>query len=238
MEVVFMRHGQTAWNAEHRLQGANREIVSILEQAGDVDFVVTLVGANDLYNQRTPEAAYASWCELVARIRAQKPHAKILALNLPDRPDISNEEEFNARFAADVARGTFGAKCLYPVDLYSLLPREDENFWRGTDVGAPERAGMAKLAANAIWGVDGVAFIQDFYFSGLLLVTCFAIVIFASLTAPAPDAAHLNGLNFNCLDAQYRKENRESWNWVDVVASAFVVGCVIAAYVYFWTWLG
>ena len=127
--------------------GFLESIANILEQAGDVDFVVTLVGANDLYNQRTPEATYASWCELVARIRAQKPHAKIIALNLPDRPDISNEEEFNARFAADVAHGTFGAKCLYPVDLYSLLPREDENFWRGTDVGAPERAGMAKLAA-------------------------------------------------------------------------------------------
>lgn len=26
MEIVFMRHGQTAWNARHLLQGANREI--------------------------------------------------------------------------------------------------------------------------------------------------------------------------------------------------------------------
>ena len=98
--------------------------------------------------------------------------------------------------------------------------------------------GMAKLAANAKWGTPTeAAFIQDFYFSGILLVTSFIIVIVASLTAPAPDYAHLDGLNFSCLSPEYKKANRESWNWVDVVASIFVVGCVIAAYAYFWTWL-
>ena len=98
--------------------------------------------------------------------------------------------------------------------------------------------GMAKLAANAIWGSPTeAAFIQDFYFSGILLVTSFIIVIVASLTAPAPDYAHLDGLNFSCLSPEYKKANRESWNWVDVAASLFVVGCVIAAYAYFWTWL-
>ena len=55
--------------------------------------------------------------------------------------------------------------------------------------------------------------------------------------APAPDAAHLDGLNFSCLSPEYRKTNRESWTWVDVVASLVVVGCVVAAYAYFWTWL-
>ena len=98
--------------------------------------------------------------------------------------------------------------------------------------------GMAKLAANAIWGTPTeAAFIQDFYFSGILLVTSFIIVIVASLTAPAPDYAHLDGLNFSCLSPEYKKANRASWNWIDVVASIFVVGCVIAAYAYFWTWL-
>ena len=98
--------------------------------------------------------------------------------------------------------------------------------------------GMAKLAANAIWGTPTeAAFIQDFYFSGILLVTSFIIVIVSSLTAPAPDHAHLDGLNFSCLSPEYKKTNRESWNWIDVVASIFVVGCVIAAYAYFWTWL-
>ena len=98
--------------------------------------------------------------------------------------------------------------------------------------------GMAKLAANALWGgTEGCAFIPDFYFSGILLALSIGIVIVASLMAPAPDAAHLDGLNFSCLSSEYRKMNRESWNWVDVVASLIVVGCVVAAYAYFWTWL-
>ena len=98
--------------------------------------------------------------------------------------------------------------------------------------------GMAKLAANALWGgTEGCAFIPDFYFSGILLALSIGIVIVASLLAPAPDSAHLDGLNFSCLSSEYRKMNRESWNWVDVVASLIVVGCVVAAYAYFWTWL-
>ena len=118
-------------------------------------------------------------------------------------------------------------------------------FWKRMNLrgacwglGAGFALGMAKLAANAIWGgSDGFAFIQDFYFSGILLALCIAIVIISSLTAPAPDEKHLNGLNFHCLDERFRKENRESWNWVDVVSSAVVVGLVVAAYIYFWTWL-
>ena len=97
---------------------------------------------------------------------------------------------------------------------------------------------MAKLGANAVWGgADGFALIQDFYFSGLLLVTSFIIVIVASLTAPAPAAANTTGLTFAGLDPAFKAENRASWNWVDVVSSIVVVGCVLAAYVYFWTWL-
>jgi SSS family solute:Na+ symporter len=98
--------------------------------------------------------------------------------------------------------------------------------------------GMCKLAANAVWGgADGFAFIQDFYFSGILLAVSIIIVFIASLTAPAPDAAHVKGLTFAGLDAQFKQENRASWNWIDVLGSVLVVGCVVAAYAYFWTWL-
>ncbi|MBR6733461.1 MAG: sodium:solute symporter [Kiritimatiellae bacterium] len=98
--------------------------------------------------------------------------------------------------------------------------------------------GMAKLGANAIWGgADGFAFIQDFYFSGILLALSVGIVVVASLTAPAPAPEKLNGLTFACLDEKFRQENRASWNKWDVIASCVVVGLVVAAYAYFWTWL-
>ena len=98
--------------------------------------------------------------------------------------------------------------------------------------------GMAKLGPNAIWGgADGFAFIQDFYFSGILLALSVGIVVVASLTAPAPAPEKLNGLTFACLDEKFRQENRASWNKWDVIASCVVVGLVVAAYAYFWTWL-
>ena len=99
--------------------------------------------------------------------------------------------------------------------------------------------GMAKLGANALWGgADGFAFIQDFYFSGLLLITSIVIVVVASLSAPAPAEVNTKGLTFAGLDPAFKEENRASWNWVDVVSSIVVVGCVLAAYAYFWLWLG
>jgi len=98
--------------------------------------------------------------------------------------------------------------------------------------------GMAKLGSNAIWGgEEGCAFIQDFYFSGLLLAMSIIVVVIASLSAPAPDMKHLSGLNLFCLDDEFKKAARTSWNWVDVAGSSIVVGLVVAAYIYFWTWL-
>ncbi len=104
--------------------------------------------------------------------------------------------------------------------------------------------GMSKLTINAFYRTGTpdtlmykIANFQDFYFSGILLVLSIAIVVLSSLTAPAPDPASINGVCFSTLDSTYRRENRESWNKVDVIASCVVVGLVIAAYAYFWTWL-
>ncbi|NLC79986.1 MAG: hypothetical protein GX748_02250, partial [Lentisphaerae bacterium] len=49
--------------------------------------------------------------------------------------------------------------------------------------------------------------------------------------------AAISGLCFGTLDTAYRRENRASWNRVDVIASCVVVGLVLTAYAYFWTWL-
>ena len=104
--------------------------------------------------------------------------------------------------------------------------------------------GMAKLTVNALYRTGDpanvmtkIANFQDFYFSGILLLISLCIVAAASLTAPAPDLAAIKGVCFSTLDAEYRRANRASWNKVDVIASCVVVGLVICAYAYFWTWL-
>ena len=99
--------------------------------------------------------------------------------------------------------------------------------------------GMGKLTLNAVCpNPDGFALIQDFYFSGLLLVTSVLVIVVASLSAPAPDPTRIASLTFATLGDDFRRENRASWDWRDVVASAVVLAVVVACYVYFWNWLG
>ena len=98
--------------------------------------------------------------------------------------------------------------------------------------------GMTKLTLNAVCpNPDGYALLQDFYFSGLLLLTSILVIVVASLTAPAPDPKRIASLTFATLDDDFKRENRASWTWVDVVASSVVIGIVIVCYVYFWNWL-
>lgn len=104
--------------------------------------------------------------------------------------------------------------------------------------------GMVKLTIDALYRTGDpssllvkIANFQDFYFSGILLLISLAIVVIASLTAPAPDPAAIKGVCFSTLDAEYRRANRASWNKVDVIASCVVVSLVVCAYAYFWTWL-
>ena len=98
--------------------------------------------------------------------------------------------------------------------------------------------GMSKLTLNAICpNPDGYALLQDFYFSGLLLVTSILVIVVASLSAPAPDPKRIESLTFATLGEDFKRENRASWDWRDVVSSAIVVGVIIACYAYFWNWL-
>lgn len=99
--------------------------------------------------------------------------------------------------------------------------------------------GMTKLALNALCpGADGYALVQDFYFSGLLLVMSVLVIVAASLTAPAPEPQRIVSLTFATLGEDFKAENRASWTWVDVVTSGLVLAVVVGCYVYFWNWLG
>ena len=103
--------------------------------------------------------------------------------------------------------------------------------------------GMSKLLVQAFFGagkIENPAFlaaIGDFnflYFSGVLFLICVIVIIFASKTAPAPDAEKIRGLTFASID---RAEVRASWTRTDVILTSVVLGLVAAIYVYFSFWL-
>lgn len=107
--------------------------------------------------------------------------------------------------------------------------------------------GMGKLAIEAIHGrtpfADGslmqrYAEFNFLYYSGVLLLISTFIIIAASLTAPAPDAARIRGLTYSSLTPEDRAEIRASWNKWDVIATIVVLGMVAGFYLYFSFWLG
>jgi SSS family solute:Na+ symporter len=58
-----------------------------------------------------------------------------------------------------------------------------------------------------------------------------------SYTTEAPDEARIQGLTFGSMTDEQKAENRASWGWKDVAATAVVLGLVLGIYIYFSVWL-
>lgn len=106
--------------------------------------------------------------------------------------------------------------------------------------------GMAKLTLQAM---DGGGLLGDsgilheigaynfLYASGWLFLISVAIVVGASLTAPAQSGQAIEGLTYRSTTAAQREENRASWGATEVIASGFVLALVAGVYLYFSFWL-
>jgi len=81
-----------------------------------------------------------------------------------------------------------------------------------------------------LWIVNNIYFQ---YFSVLITLVSAAVMVGVSLATSTPDYARLNGLTFATVTASDRRESRANWDWRDVAASAVVLVCILAAYVYF-----
>ncbi len=106
--------------------------------------------------------------------------------------------------------------------------------------------GMGKLTIEAVVSASGIDsgplfFIAEFnflYYSGVLLLISVIIIIGVSYLTKRPDPEQLRGLTYASLTAEDKKEIRESWNHWDILATAGVLGLVLAVYLYFSFWLG
>lgn len=106
--------------------------------------------------------------------------------------------------------------------------------------------GMLKLTIQTMsksgaLGTEGLLFqigeYNGYYFSGVLFIFSVILVIVVSLMSPAPNEEQIAGLTYGSMTDAQRKETRESWNWIDVVATIGVLGLVVGVYIYFSFWL-
>lgn len=75
------------------------------------------------------------------------------------------------------------------------------------------------------------------YATGWLALISAAITVVVSLLTPPPDEQKIINLTYASVTAEQKKKNRESWNYVDVLWTAAVLGLVAGMYLYFSFWL-
>jgi len=106
--------------------------------------------------------------------------------------------------------------------------------------------GMVKLTLEACKGagylanmpvLSAIGTFNFLYASGVLLLISVAIIIVVSLVSARPRAEQIVGLTYATATEEQRRENRESWNWVDVFGTVVVLGLVLGMYLYFSFWL-
>jgi SSS family solute:Na+ symporter len=126
-------------------------------------------------------------------------------------------------------------------------------FWRRTNaagaawgLGAGFALGLGKLTVQALFGAGDpeklaepalLAAVGDYnflYATGWLFLASTLVVVLVSLLTPPPPAARLAGVTYQTVD---RAEVRASWNRADVLATAVVLGLVLALYLYFSFWV-
>jgi SSS family solute:Na+ symporter len=97
-------------------------------------------------------------------------------------------------------------------------------------------ADAAKTIANGyapgsiLWIINNIYFQ---YFSVIITIVSIAVMIVVSYLTKEPDYATIQNLTFGTKTAEDRRLTRLSWNWREVLASAFVIACILGAYLYF-----
>ncbi len=99
------------------------------------------------------------------------------------------------------------------------------------------RIALEVLSKNGTLAPD--TFLHNFgtmnflHFGVLSMIVSLAIAIIVSMMSPAPSTASLSGLTYSTLSDEQIAENKNSYNWVDVVASIIIVGIVAWVMIYF-----
>jgi SSS family solute:Na+ symporter len=81
-----------------------------------------------------------------------------------------------------------------------------------------------------LWIVNNIQFQ---YFSILITIVSAIVMVVVSYATPAPDYVRIKGLTFATASSEDNAKTRASWGGMEVAGSAFVLACIIGAYLYF-----
>jgi SSS family solute:Na+ symporter len=85
-------------------------------------------------------------------------------------------------------------------------------------------------ATSFFWIVNNINFQ---YFSVLITLVSALVMIGVSYATAEPDYSVIRGLTFATVTREEQERTRASWTWRELLASFFVVLCILAAYLYF-----
>jgi SSS family solute:Na+ symporter len=83
---------------------------------------------------------------------------------------------------------------------------------------------------SLLWILNNIYFQ---YFSVLITIVSALVMIGVSLATAEPDSAQIRSLTFGTATVEDKRYTRSGWDWREVAASAFVLCCILAAYLYF-----
>jgi SSS family solute:Na+ symporter len=107
-------------------------------------------------------------------------------------------------------------------------------------------AGMAKLVIQGMAGANmftegtmlyNIGNYNFLYASGWLMAISVLVIVAVSLLTKPPSLEQIKNLTYSTATEEQRKENRESWNKWDVIATVVVLSLVLGMYLYFSFWL-
>ncbi|MEM0994468.1 MAG: sodium:solute symporter [Bacteroidota bacterium] len=87
------------------------------------------------------------------------------------------------------------------------------------------------LASDSIW--FAIADMNFLKFSSFFFLYSVAVAILVSIFTPKPSTDQLTGLTFATLTAEQKATNKESYTWIDIVASVFIISIVAFVMIYF-----
>ena len=91
-------------------------------------------------------------------------------------------------------------------------------------------AGFSYAEGSFFWIVNHI-FFQ--YYSLIIFIVSIIVMIVVSYMTGEPDYEKIKSLTFGTATDEDRRRTRLSWNWRDVLASAVILACILAAYLYF-----